>query len=154
MAKTAKDVFTPKNPQKYIGRNLNNIIFRSSWELAAMRLFDRHPNVLGWSSECVDIPYINPLTNRSTIYKPDFLVIYIDKTGKQHIEVIEIKPLKEIPGYQEISERTGKPKRLSEQTRLTQVINAAKWKAAVAFCAKRGWKFRVATEKTLFNMGK
>jgi hypothetical protein len=34
-----KGVFTPKNPKKYIGKNLDNIVYRSSWEHTAMLFF-------------------------------------------------------------------------------------------------------------------
>jgi len=137
--KTAKGEFTPKNPQKYLGKY--PIIYRSSWELPMMRLFDTHPSVLGWSSETISIPYKNPLTGQWSMYVPDFLVIYVDRSGAKHCEMIEVKPLKECPQY------TGK---VSKQTALVQAINAAKFQAAIAYCAKRGWKFRVANEQEMF----
>jgi hypothetical protein len=138
--KFAKGEFVCKNPQKYMGKF--PIIYRSSWEMTLMRVFDDHPNILGWSSESVSIPYQNPLTGRWSMYIPDFLVVYVDKDGKQHCEMIEVKPLKETPGYRE--------KRTSQRTKLVQAINQAKWAAAMAYCHKRGWGFRVATEKDLF----
>lgn len=139
---TAKDFFVPKNPQKYIGGNSKNIIYRSSWELSFMRKLDEHPYVLGWASECIPIPYVNPLTGHKRSYIPDFLVIYMDRDGRKHVEMIEIKPEKEHPLYEG---------RVSRQTKLTQAINLAKWKAAAEYCAKRGIRFRVGTERDLFG---
>lgn len=146
---TAKDFFTPKNPQKYIGKM--PIMYRSSWELTMMMWLDSHPYILQWASESVDIPYRNPLTGKWSIYIPDFLIVYADKTGRQHVEMVEIKPMKEVPGYQKISERTNRPLKVSKQTQLVQAVNAAKWAAAMQFCKKKGWKWRVVTEETLYN---
>ena len=94
-----------------------------------------------WSSESISIPYRNPLTGNWSLYLPDFLVVYIDKYGTKHCEMIEVKPEKEVPGY------AGK---VSPRTKLVQAINAAKWQAAIAYCAKRNWKFRVANETQIF----
>lgn len=106
-----------------------------------MQVLDGTPEVLGWASETFSIPYFNPLTKKWSMYIPDFLVAYVDKTGKQNCEMIEIKPAKEHPEY------AGK---VSKQTKLVQAINAAKWQAAMAYCARRKWRFRVATENDLF----
>ena len=140
MGKFAKDEFTPKNPQKYVGKY--PIIYRSSWEWSMMRTFDDHPDVVQWSSETVSIPYRNPLTGKWSMYIPDFMVLYADRDGNQHCEMIEVKPLKEVPGFD------GK---VNQRTKLVQAINQAKWSAAMAFCKKRGIHFRVATEDQIFK---
>jgi len=140
MAKFASDTFVPKNPHKYVGKH--PIIYRSSWELSLMMVFDQHPSVVQWGSESVQIPYKHPHTGKWSVYVPDFLVIYVDKNGKQHAEMIEVKPAKEVPGYNET--------RISRKTREIQEVNAAKWQAAMIYCQKRGLYFRVATEKQLF----
>lgn len=139
MSKFATGSFLPKNPKKYIGKR--PIIYRSSWELPMMKVFDDNPNVLAWASETISIPYRNPLTGKWTYYVPDFFVIYIGKKTKQHCELIEIKPEKEMPTYHGS---------VSSRTRLVQAINAAKWQAAIAYCIRRNWKFRVINEKELF----
>ncbi len=141
--KFAKGEFVPTNTAKYIGKH--PIVYRSSWELTMMRKLDEHPNVLAWASETVSVPYLNPLTNRWSMYIPDFLVVYIDKTGQKHAEIIEVKPMRERPDYQR---KAGE--RLSEKTKLAQVVNAAKWAAAVKFCAKNRIAFRVASEDEMF----
>jgi hypothetical protein len=146
--KTHKGYFKPKNPEKLTSSK--QITYRSSWELALMRVLDEHPNVKQWCSEGVQIPYKNPLTGRFTVYIPDFLVKYVDKDGNETVEMIEVKPAKEVPGYQKLSEKTGKPLKVSARDKAAQIVNAAKWQAAMAFCAKRNIKFRVATEDILF----
>ena len=44
------------------------------------------------ASEPVKITYQNPLTGKVTGYVPDFVITYIDASGKKHAELIEIKP--------------------------------------------------------------
>lgn len=139
--KFAKGEFPIKNPAKYMGKL--PAIYRSSWEMTLMRVFDDHPNILGWSSESISIPYQNPLTGKWSMYIPDFLVIFVDKDGNKRCEMIEVKPIKETPGFKE--------GRISTKTKLVQAINQAKWAAAAAYCHKRGWYFRVATERDLFG---
>lgn len=139
--KFAKGEFPIKNPAKYMGKL--PAIYRSSWEMTLMRVFDDHPNILGWSSESISIPYQNPLTGRWSMYIPDFLVVFVDKDGTKRCEMIEVKPIKETPGFNE--------GRISTKTKLTQAINQAKWAAAMAYCHKRGWYFRVATERDMFG---
>jgi hypothetical protein len=56
----SKAEFHPKNLKKYLGKF--PIIYRSSWEMTLMQVFDQNPAVLGWSSETITIPYRNPLT--------------------------------------------------------------------------------------------
>ena len=139
--KFAKGEFPIKNPAKYMGKL--PAIYRSSWEMTFMRVLDDHPNILGWSSESISIPYQNPLTGKWSMYIPDFLVIFVDKDGNKRCEMIEIKPIKETPGFNQ--------GRISAKTKLVQAINQAKWAAAAAYCHKRGWYFRVATERDLFG---
>lgn len=141
--KFAKGEFFPKNPEKYVGGW--PIIYRSSWELYLMEKFDKHPDVVSWASECFELPYRNPLTRKQTVYVPDFLVTYVDHRGNYRCEMIEVKPLDEVPGV-----RTGKGKSAMKK-RLTQEVNSAKWKAARAFCTKRGIYFRVMTEDQIFR---
>lgn len=148
-----KGIFVPKNPQKYIGTNVKNITYRSSWELSAMMVWDQNANVLFWMSESLPtktrhesgVAYRNPFTGRQTIYLPDFFVIYIDKNGKKHAEVIEIKPSDEVPSM------FGGPRgRLSQLKEARRIVNAAKFLAATKHCVERGWYFRIMTEKDMF----
>jgi len=107
------------------------------------KVLDTHPSCLSWSSEAISIPYYNPVIQKWSMYVPDFFVIYIDKNNLKHCELIEIKPEKEMPGYHG---------NVSERTKLVQAINAAKWQAALVYCAKRNWQFRVMTENQLFGL--
>lgn len=140
--KTASGIFTPKNPEKYIGANGKNIQYRSSWELQVFNFLDTTKSILGWASEAVSVPYVNPLTGKTASYIPDLLVVYQDRSGNKKADMIEIKPAKESPLYEG---------RVSYQTKLVQAINAAKWMVAAAYCKKRGLNFRVMTENDMFG---
>ena len=139
---TSKGIFVPKNPSKVIGKG--SIKYRSSWEQVFMQLFDNNPSVVNWGSEVIRIPYRNPLTGKNTIYIPDFIVVYIDKNGRQHAEVIEIKPLKE-----SVMERAR-----SQRDKIMLAVNLAKWSAAQAWCSQNNLSFRLVTEQQLFRTGK
>ena len=128
-----------KNPEKYIGRKAPYA--RSSWEMAFMRFCDSRPDVIRWSSEGLKIPYRHPFTNQYTNYVPDFLIEYIDKNGKKHVELIEIKP----------STQSTMETARSRADQQAVAINAAKWTAAQEWCARKGIKFKVITEDQIFR---
>lgn len=131
--------FIPDNPEKYIGTY--PIIFRSSWELTAMHKFDEHPSILYWAYEFERIPYTHPITGKIRFYIPDFLVIYNDKKGKRHAEVLEIKPKKE-----QLMENAK-----TARDRIAVALNMAKWGAAQKWCKKNGLGWRVIGEDGLYK---
>jgi hypothetical protein len=143
MAKWAQGIFTPKNPQKYVGKHKPR--YRSGWELTFMTFCDCNESVLQWASESIRIPYRHPLTGKPTMYVPDFLVVYQNKHGQQIAEVVEIKPKK-----QSLIES----KTASARDRAVVAINHAKWAAANAYCKAHGIAFRVITEDDLFYNGR
>ena len=143
MSRFAQGKFTLKNPAKYIG--VKTPTYRSSWEFHFMKFCDEHPSVEKWASESIQIPYRDPLTGRQTIYVPDFFVVYNDKNGKKHAEVIEVKPTN-----QTLSEKVGNNRYNQEQ----YVKNIAKWEAANAWCRQKNIKFRVVNETDIFHQGK
>lgn len=138
MALFHQGIFKPKNPKKYTGAKLPT--YRSSWELQFFIWMDEHQSVVNWASEAIKIPYINPLTNKAANYIPDILIHYVDKNGFKHIELVEIKPLKE----------SLLEKAKSKKDKMAYLQNQAKWKAASAYCKHHGITFRVLTEKDLF----
>ena len=142
MAKFAQGRFEMKNPDKYVGKKTP--LARSSWEFVFMRMLDENPGVINWASESIQIPYQDPLTGRYTIYVPDFFMVYADKSGKKHAEVIEVKP-----ASQTFREQVGKSKYNQEQ----YVKNLAKWEAAQAWCKQQGLVFRVVNESDIFHQG-
>lgn len=140
-----KSKFKPKNPQKYIG-NTNNIICRSLWERTFCKYLDENANVIRWSSEELEIPYVSPIDQQIHRYYPDFL-FEIRKNNQIETLVVEIKPNKQTkePIRGDKSSRTY----LTEMTQYQ--INKSKWESATKFCVKNGWKFVILTEKDLFR---
>lgn len=143
MSKYAQGKFTPKNPDKYVGGK--SPTYRSSWEFAFMRFCDEHPSVSKWASEAIKIPYRNPFTGKHTIYVPDFFIAYTDANGKQHAELIEVKPKNQTS--------LGEAKR-NTRNQAHAVLNAAKWEAANAYCKQQNIRFRVVSEEDIFHNGK
>lgn len=143
MSKYAQGKFQLKNPQKYVGNKTPT--YRSSWEHIFMQMCDNNPAIIQWASEAVHINYRNPLTGKNTIYVPDFLITYVDAGGKNHAEIIEVKPNKET-SLQEAGR--------SPRAQAAAILNMAKWAAARQWCAAHGLTFRVVTENELFYQGR
>ena len=141
MKRFAQGIFTPTNPQKYVGRREPR--FRSGWELAFMRFCDTNNNILQWVSEGISIPYRHPLTGKMTNYVPDFLVTYRTRDNTMRAELIEIKPKK-----QSVIES-----KASARDRAIVAVNNAKWDAATKWCRRQGLTFRVITEDQIFRNG-
>lgn len=139
MAKYNQGLYEIKNPEKYIGNHAP--VWRSSWELVLMRMFDNNQNILQWASEPCRIPYHNPFTKKISVYVPDFLVLYQDKNNNRVAELIEVKPLKE----------TTLENAKSNKTKMAVALNAAKWAAAEAFARSKGLQFRVMNENNIFG---
>jgi hypothetical protein len=138
MAKFRQGAYKPKNTAKYIGKKIP--IFRSSWELRMFEHCDNSHNVKYWGSECVIIPYM--LDQKIHRYYTDLLIVLND--GKR--VVIEIKPLKQ----------TKPPRKTKKKSRTTLLYenelyrkNLAKWNAAKEWCRKKGWEFKILTEKDI-----
>ena len=143
MARFAQGKYTLKNPSKYIGGKTPT--YRSSWEFAFMRMCDTNESITQWASEAIKIPYRNPLSGKFTIYVPDFFVVYTDRNGKKHVELIEVKP-----SNHTLKEKTGR----SRTNQLHFAVNQAKWTAARAYCKQKGMTFRIVTENEMFHQGK
>jgi len=141
--KFSQGFYKLKNPDKYIGTGTPK--FRSGWEFSVMKMCDENPSIQQWASESVKIPYRDPLTGRQTVYVPDFLVHYVDKNYKKHVELWEVKP-----ANQTLVERVGK----NPYNQAQLVKNMAKWAAASNWCKNTGVKFRIINEKDLFHQGK
>lgn len=142
MSKFQQGRYTVENPDKYVGSQPP--FYRSSWELAFCRMCDTHPNILKWASENVKIPYRSPFDGRIHNYIPDFMIQYIDKDDKEHVELIEIKP----------SGQTTMENARSNNEKLAVALNAAKWTAAQEWCSQRGIRFKIINEDQIFTTNK
>jgi hypothetical protein len=109
-----------------------------------MNFCDNNDSVVKWASEAIQIPYVDPLTERHTVYVPDFFIQYVDKHGRMQLELIEIKP-----ASQTVLERVGK----SAHNQSQFIKNQAKWAAAGNWCKQQGLKFRILNENDIFSHG-
>lgn len=134
----------PKNPFKYKG-DVNNIIYRSSWEKRFLIWCDLNPSVVEYASEEIVIPYLCETDGQWHRYFVDAYIKIKDKDGNIKTFLVEIKPYKE----------TLPPKFPGKQTKryLTEVQtfikNQSKWKAASRFAKQRDAEFVILTEKEL-----
>ena len=140
MSKYHQGTYEPKNPQKYAGTRSPR--YRSGWELTFMRMCDNHPAILSWASEPVRIPYRNPLTGKYTHYVPDFIMVYKNKTGNRIAELVEIKP----------KNQTILEKAKTSHQKATILLNRAKWLAAGEWAKRKGMKFRVINEDSIYKI--
>ncbi|MBF84643.1 MAG: hypothetical protein CL489_09225 [Acidobacteria bacterium] len=139
-----KGKFRPTNIGKYKG-NWKKIQYRSLWELHIMKWCDRNNDVIKWSSEEVVIPYYSSQDNKKRRYFMDFYVKM--RNGNEFL--FEVKPEKETHKPKKPSRMTTKAKERFIKEDYTWKVNNDKWKTAHKLCEKRGWKFKIITEKAL-----
>jgi hypothetical protein len=135
-----------KFPERYIGKIRNNISIRSSWEYTFIKKFLDSPNlkILEWRSE-EDIILYKGRDGRTHRYFVDFFYTGINKYGKKVSYLIEIKPYDQtIINKESITKKTRK-----KQVEILETYdkNKRKWNAAMAYCAQKGWIFKIITEK-------
>lgn len=149
MAKFHKGKYKPKHPEKYVG-DVNNIVYRSSWELSFCRWIDNNPAVKKFNMEGVVIPYVSAVDNKVHRYFVDFILEYEDRKGEVRRALVEVKPHKQ-------TQPPTPPKKKSKyyiNEVLTYHVNMSKWKAAIEFCKKNNMDFVVLTEKGAINLTK
>jgi hypothetical protein len=141
MSKFAQGPYTVKNAAKYVGKGTPR--YRSGWEHAFMRFLDNNEHVVNWASESITIPYRNPVTGKQSMYVPDFLITYRNKSNQLVAELVEIKPKKQSVIESKMSARDG----------AVVAVNYAKWDAATKWARRNGLTFRVITEDDMFRNG-
>jgi len=136
--------FRPKHPEKYKG-DVNNIVYRSSYELKAMMFFDHTPEILEWSSEEMYIGYVSALDGEFHKYFPDFIIKKRNRQGKIITVMIEVKPKHQTkPPVKKDKVTRGYIREVEEWGR-----NISKWEYAKKYCEKKGWEFLILTEDHL-----
>ena len=145
-SKYHQGLFHPRHPEKYVG-DVNNIVYRSSWELRFLQYCDSNDNIIQYASEEFSIPYLSPIDNKVHRYYPDYLIKVKESNGSIKKYVIEVKPKRQ----------TEKPKKRSRVTKTyinemrLYAVNQAKWKYAQEFCKDNLLEFKIITEEQLFN---
>lgn len=143
-------VFTPKNPEKYVG-NVNQIIYRSGLERRYMYFFDNNPFIKSWCSEEVVVKYLFDGDGRYHRYYPDFIIEMETTSGKTKRVMIEIKPFSETQPPKMGKRKT--PKALSNYRYQVEMFvkNQNKWEAARSYCQRNNMEFMILTEQDLGN---
>lgn len=152
MAGWHKNKYVVQNREKYIGPDIDNVIYRSSWEKRFFEFLDNNTYVLAWASEPEPIPYMKPVPNekggirlKPSKYYPDIYVEYVTEDRQFKKEMIEIKPMKQTK-----PSRSRKPI-VKMQENYVLAVNTAKWEAAKKWCDDKGIEFKILTEKSIFK---
>ena len=149
--KYLQGIFKPRHREKYKG-NVNNIVYRSGYELKVMHWLDRHSDVVTWSSEEMVIPYLDRTTGKIGTHRryfPDFVVERVGSNGNKETLVIEVKPYNQtIPPVI----KNNKIKKNQLHSILTYAKNKCKWDSAEQYCKARGYKFILLTEKEINSL--
>lgn len=150
MAKKFKEfkqgVFRPLNINKCL--NKTDIIYRSHLEFRFMKMCDKNPLVLEWSSESIIIPYQNPIKRTVSRYFVDAYLKLKTPDGDKKF-IVEIKPERQVSAPVP-SNRKKKSTILYENA--VYAINKSKWEAAKKFAKNKGMSFLIITEKDLDSM--
>lgn len=112
----------------------DRIIYRSSYELKFITWLENSDKVKRWGSECMKIPYLW-VDGSTHSYFPDYVV----EMESGEIMLVEIKPYNQT--HKPLNENCWGAKEYAK--------NMCKWKAAQEFCKKKGYTFKVLTEKTI-----
>ena len=140
--------YVPYNTEKYIG-DINNIVYRSSWEKRFCAYCDVNPNIIKWSSEPIIIDYWSPIDEKMHEYNVDFYIKVKKEDGVLQDWFVEIKPeiqysLSSKPVLTgNITEK--KVKQYNEKMKIW-ITNRAKFEAATRFAEDRGYKFGAINE--------
>ena len=112
-----------------------------------MKYLDTTKEVKWWMSEERCVWYDNPVTRKKVeVLRPDFIVCYNRKDGIEVVEMVEIKPQKQVDGPNPNPKRRTAAWMREVQT---YIVNRKKWEAATKQCEDRGWNFRLLTEKNV-----
>ena len=140
--------YKPFHVEKYAG-NINNIVYRSSWERKFMVWCDRNPSVIKWNSEGMPISYFSKADGKTRRYFVDFILMIKDKDGEVKRYLIEIKPYAQTQPPKMPKRKTEKTKQRYMNDIKTYQINCDKWKAASKWADTHGFIFKIMTEHNL-----
>jgi len=153
--KCKQGVFIPAHPEKWVitesfSSSKPEIVYRSGWEKHAFIFFDMNDNIIKVNSEGMVIPYFNPVKGKISKYYMDIMMQTKDGT----IWLIEIKPKAQcLPPKPPRKNAKNPQKAQANYSKAVEIyaVNQAKWEATEKLCKEKGWKFKIITEKELFN---
>lgn len=143
-----RGTYEVQNKEKYCGEKPP--VYRSSYEKRLFYWADMNQNVLHWCSECIVIPYKYSVDGKVHRYYTDMYAEIQTKDGIKKF-IVEIKPIAQTQPPKKPANRSKKrtERYLYEQQRY--VKNIDKWKAAEQYCKKKGYEFKIVTEKDLWT---
>lgn len=144
MPNNYKGKYKVKNVSKYKG-NTQEVVYRSSWELAVMKHLDNNPEISKWNSEDFVVRYYYDVDKKYHSYHVDFWIKY--KNGK--VLLVEVKPKKQT--LPPVTKTPRSKKSLNEA--FTWIKNCNKWEAAGKIAKDNGYSFQIWTEEELKKMG-
>ena len=136
--------YVVQNKERYRGK-VNDVQYRSLWELQVMKHLDVNPHVKWWSSEETIVPYFSTADQKNRRYFMDFTVCYND--GTMHLW--EVKPAKQTQPPKPPSRMTTQAKKRFADEIYTWQVNLDKWKSTKKLVDSKGWTFKILTEHTL-----
>jgi len=110
---------------------------------------DSNRNVIAWASENFAVEYISPWDNQKHRYFPDIYCKVVTRENKIVEYVIEIKPSNQAEKPKEPKKKTAKAMENYKAAMRLYAKNCAKWDACKEFCRKRGYIFKIITEREL-----
>jgi len=126
-----------KYPERYIGKDRDKIVYRSSWEYSFMTQFLDSPsiNVEGWNSEEFIVHY-RSVDGRMHRYFLDFYVKFKAHNGETWNLLIEIKPYNQTI-RPKMSAKSSKTRKTLNSEVETYKINQLKWQSARQLCKQK-----------------
>lgn len=138
-------IYKPLNSKKCL--NTTPVEYRSKMEFRLMRICDKNPKVLEWSSEHVVIPYKHPIKDKVCRYFVDMYIKLQTPTGVKDF-LVEVKPFSQTQ-----QPKPGRKKQTTVVYEATQyIINTAKWEAARQYAKNNNMEFILISEKELKAM--
>ena len=141
-----------KNPEKYTG-DPNDVVYRSSWELAFCHYLDNNTSITKWACEQPVVTY-QDLRGKVHRYYVDFFYEKLtnDVNGIEKV-MVEIKPKNELFPPPRPKNETAKALENYEYSVRTHIKNKLKWSAAEEYATKRSMQFVIITEDHLIKGG-
>lgn len=153
-------LFIPTNTNKCIKlNNLGGFYYRSGLEHKLMVYFDRRNDIIVWTAELIEVPYVkktwdDKLGNYKTsthTYYPDFYYEQKLKDGTTLKVVAEVKPHKETMPPVLPNNPTRRQLENCEYDLKEYQKNLNKWNYCIEWCNTKGFKFILITEETFKN---
>ena len=128
-------LYKAKNVSKYKGDH-TNIIYRSLWERAVFQWCDNNPNVKGWCSEEVVIPYYYDVDKKYHKYYVDVKIVFEEKYSTNYDSLY--KSTNTLPGKYNYYDSEWHPYYKDTDLHTMQSVSKSFTSTAIAIANKNG----------------